>query len=338
MSGAALADYLRAVERLGAADRATRLRIAHLLGLAPPADQTETAPPVDRPSAADVPGPAEAPEVPEEAEVEDDGGAGAGAPVHHSAAYQPAPAGRERPFDLVPVQGAPRATPAWVLETDAVPLPPATVGDPPPPPEPLLNPATARAVLSTALSTFLPDGPLDLAALVRAAASGRAVDAVPRRPRRTMGHPVQLLVDRGEGMLPFRADVRQLTGRVRMVAGADRVSVLGFEGTPLRGAGEGSRRTWMPYRLPPPGTVVAAVTDLGIAQAGRGSGAPPGEWLALARLLRRRGMVLRAFVPYPPERIPAPLRREVRVITWDRSTGARAVHTLLAAPVAAAVP
>jgi hypothetical protein len=321
-----LGDYLLALERLHPGDDAARRAIAGLLGFTPPAPEPE---PPEWPA---PPPPEHGPD--DDAEEEEEAPP---APAPTPAEYQPVPEDRVLPSVLSPVARVPAdAVPRWVTAAGALPAGSAPPGAPPREPEPLFNPATVRALLSAALSTLVADGPVDVTTLVRSVAAGRVLRALPRRPRRAIRHGVQLLVDRGDGMLPFRADVRQLTGRVRAVAGSTRVSVLGFEGTPLRGTGTGSRRTWTPYerRLPAPGTVVAAITDLGMGELGCRA-APPGEWLATARLLRRNGSVLRAFVPYPAERVPGVLLREIRVIEWDRTTAAGAVHKLFAKEVMA---
>jgi hypothetical protein len=200
-----------------------------------------------------------------------------------------------------------------------------------PRPESLLDPRQSRTILFDSLSSRVADGPVDVERLVRARAAGHPLATLPRQSRATMSRGVQVLVDLGEGMLPFLDDVRQLLSRVRAVAGAG-VTVLHFEGVPQRGAGGGGRWCWRPYEelLPAPGTVVLAVTDLGLGggRLRRGT-VRSGEWVALAGRLRGHGCPLRVVVPYPPARWPPGLRQEMGIIPWDRGTGARLVHRLL---------
>lgn len=312
MSRSPLADYLRAAARLSPGDDGARRGMAALLGLLPdeppappdPAPAGEGAEPLPPP----VPGPPP------------------GAP------YAPPPDSAALPSTLTPAAGQATPRPTWLAEVQALGLP-GEAAPAPPVPDSLLDPRQARAILFHALGTRVADGPVDVGALVRARAAGRPLPVVPRARRSTLSHGVQVLVDRGEGMLPFLDDVRQLLAAVRRVVGAARVSVLDFQGSPLRGAGTGSRRRWRPYaaQLPAPGTVVLAVTDLGARGARlRRDTAHPAEWAALAGRLRRHGCPLRALVPYPPARWPGGLSRELGIIPWDRGTGAGLVHRLVA--------
>ncbi|HST63140.1 MAG TPA: hypothetical protein VLK84_30805 [Longimicrobium sp.] len=200
------------------------------------------------------------------------------------------------------------------------------------PPESLLDPALAGAVLGTALATTAHDGELWVEEAVRRIAMGRPFAGIPRRTRPTLRRGVQVLVDRGAAMLPFHADVRSLLAQVRSVFGVPLVRVLQFDGSPLRGAGKGSRRTWTAYapQLPEPGTVIVAVTDLGIGDVFNVPGAPPPEWLEFAALAHRHGCPLRVMVPYPESRWPVALRGHLRILPWDRGTGVQRVIRALA--------
>jgi hypothetical protein len=336
VSRSALGDYLRATERLSPADEEARRGIARLLGLRVPdaaAERTparsrpEPSPAIHPPSATAAsaqtrePRPESAPDPSPSAK-----------PAAAETGYVRAPATATVPSTLAPAGRAPVVLPPWLPEVEALALPSAGPAPHRPVPDSLLDPRRARAILFDSLSTRVADGPIDVERLVRARAAGHPLPTIPRHSRATLSHGVQVLVDRGEGMLPFLDDVRQLLAQVRAVAGAERVEELHFEGSPLRGAGRGGRWCWRPYeaQLPAPGTVVLAVTDLGLGggRVRRGAGRP-GEWAALARRLRRHGCPLRALVPYPRDRWPAGLRREMGIVPWDRDTGARLVHRLL---------
>jgi hypothetical protein len=169
---------------------------------------------------------------------------------------------------------------------------------------------------------------------VRTSAAGQLPRELPVRARPTLARGVQLLVDRGEAMLPFSADVEQLSARMKAVVGTDRLRVLEFDGTPLGPLGSGPRWEWTGYdaHLPPAGTVVVAITDLGIGVAPAMGGGPAvaADWRCFARRLLRRGLSLRVFVPYPERRWPRSLPRDLRVFPWERATGARTVARILA--------
>lgn len=327
-----LSDFLRAVRTLNPGDDATSAAIARLLGI-------DSAPFLPRASAPETESRTKTSRLPE--------APGSGdlppSPVSRTEPAPPADPWDDDWLDdgstlasaLVPLEGPGAAVlPAWLV--DAVPLP-ATAGGPPPPPPapaPLLEPARSRAVLAGALSTLAADGELDVEAAVRTAAAGQLPRELPVRTRPTLARGVQLLVDRGEAMLPFAADVEQLLERMVAVVGAHRLQVLEFDGTPLGPLGSGPRWEWTRYEahLPPPGTVVVAVTDLGIGAApgGAGGAAVAGDWRRFARPLLLRGFTLRLFVPYPERRWPRGLPRGLRVFPWDRATGARTVARILA--------
>lgn len=214
----------------------------------------------------------------------------------------------------------------------ASPLPPdaARDGDARPALEPLLLPVWTRALLSGALSSRNDDGPLDVKKVVERVASGEPSARLPRRPRPTLARGVQVLVDRGETMLPFFEDQEGLEGEIKKVVGEGRAQILYFDGNPARKAGPGSRSGWKTYtehHMPRAGTVVLLLTDLGVGRP-LSPFARTGEreWVAFAERLRRRGCPLVAFVPYAPRRVPASLRRLVTVLQWDRSTSASSVH------------
>jgi hypothetical protein len=196
--------------------------------------------------------------------------------------------------------------------------------------EPLLDPLRTRAILGSALATTALDGPLSLEKVVRTLAEGRVFREVPRRARPTLAGGVQVLVDRSDALLPFVADVKWLLARIAEVVGPVRLAVLHVEGSPLQVVAR-RRRTGYEKHLPASGTVVVALSELGIAEGvPRPTGVPTDEWPRLARRLRRHGCPLRAFVPYPEERWPAGLARHLRIFPWDRSTGVHDIHRVLA--------
>jgi hypothetical protein len=187
----------------------------------------------------------------------------------------------------------------------------------------------ARNILAAAVATRQPDGPIDLPRLVRDVANREWPATLPREVRYAP-RGAQLLVDFGEAMLPYAADQRGVAAQLRRLLGTDRVTTLHFAGSPLQGVGTGPSDTWRPYgdeHLPPPGTPVLALTDLGIAR-------PPmtrsyggvRDWRRFAERLAAHGSRVVALVPYPERRWPRSLRPLVRIIQWDRATTVGAVR------------
>jgi hypothetical protein len=182
---------------------------------------------------------------------------------------------------------------------------------------PLLPPASTRAVLQALLTQESLDGPVDHAALVDAAAR-RRLAALPRSAVPTMRFGVQVLVDQGDGMVPFARDQVHLVHQIREVAGADRVEVRYFADAPQRGAGDGPLWTWTEYRPPAPKTRIVLLSDLGIGGVlWSPSRSARTEWESFAELARWHRCDVVALVPYP--RWPAWASRLFTVVAWDRT-------------------
>ena len=190
--------------------------------------------------------------------------------------------------------------------------------------EPLLQPRWSRELLFAAIASEVAGGSLDAAAAVDTVARGLALDPVPQLTRWSLIRGVQLLVDQGPGLEPFRGDAREVTSALRRVVGRSGVSEQRFESSLTYGVSDvwlGPRR---PYTPPEPGTPVFVVSDLGMRPA---SPSHHVEWLDLARRLSDRGSPCVALVPYGPRRWPAELARRIVLIQWDRVTSVSAVRT-----------
>jgi hypothetical protein len=202
--------------------------------------------------------------------------------------------------------------------------------------QPLFQPRTERAILQAALSRRVAEGPTDTAALVTVMARCQPVRVVPRRKVPTLRYGVQVLVDLGPGMEPFRRDQEYLARQITRIVGRDKVSVKYFAYSPLRGSGPGPGWTWLqPYQPawqpPARGTPVLLLADLGI-------GGPRGdfrkstrsEWLRFAATAARNESAVVAFLVHPAERWPAWLTSVMSAVHWDRRTTARTALTALA--------
>jgi hypothetical protein len=239
---------------------------------------------------------------------------------------------------LEPPPQADRRVPALVVREDPPPLgaeflvgirslDPPGQQEKPAEPLPLLLPRFARAMAFSALARSEPGGSPDVNRLVNAVATRRPVDRIPRRQRLSVRRGADVLVDRGRGMDPFAFDRRQLTQRLRSVAGDQRTRVLSFVGTPARGVGTGPRSRWHPYR-PVPGVPVVVLTDLGLAWQAEDA-ASAAEWVAWWCDVSSGNRPVAAFVPYPRSRISSELLAAVPVLEWDVSTTPSSVRRAL---------
>ncbi|MFJ8108501.1 hypothetical protein [Streptomyces sp. NPDC096132] len=211
----------------------------------------------------------------------------------------------------------------------------ATAGQAAPAPQapPLLRPRSARAILNSALA--VPDeqiGPVDIDTLVDAYAQHRVWTQLPRQPLPTLRFGVQVLVDLGDGMQLFARDQKQLLRQVQAMVGRERLDILYFSDSPLRGSGPGQRRSWGPYRPPAKGTRVLLLSDLGVGgEPLRPRRASTEVWLRLAQVVRRAGCGMVALVPYPKHRVPRVLSSRMPVITWSERTTVSTVNSALSA-------
>jgi hypothetical protein len=185
--------------------------------------------------------------------------------------------------------------------------------------EPLLRPASSRAILSAAVSTKLAIG-IDVPRTVEALARREAMEHLPLRRVRSVRRGVQLLLDKSAGMMPFLRDQAEIIRSLERVVGRQMVNVSAFIGVPQRGLLRGLSAEPGSYRTPVTGTPIVVLTDLGIARP-RTSERPSTmkEWLEFASMAKKANCPLIAFVPYESKRWPDALRRAMTIVTWDRS-------------------
>ncbi|GAA2389580.1 hypothetical protein [Streptomyces coeruleofuscus] len=188
---------------------------------------------------------------------------------------------------------------------------------------PLFVPGWTSAILRAMVSRRVTEGAVDIPALIDSLAHGRPVGRLPRLPVPTMRYGVQVLVDRGPGMQPFRRDQNDLLERIRAVVGPSLVEVGYFSGTPQRGTGPGARWTRTAYVPPEAGRPVLLLSDLGL-------GGPPEDpqrgarqdWEHFVGLVTRAGCGVVALSPYPPRRWPRWMTNLLPLVSWDRTTTA----------------
>jgi len=312
-------DYIRACVKLQA-DPDARTAIATLLGLAPAQAATAAATPVTYEDA-----PLSGSGVEQSAEAINLAGAESEEKPHR----------RESPMDRTDLETIPakltslqrvrvqvRLEARMSLEDSSAESPE---------PDPLFDITQTRAIVSRTLARVTSKGPWDFDQVVEKCARGEALASVPRLPQASLSSGVQLLIDRGEALMVFAQDQARLAKTIVRLAGEDKTQILSFSGFPSR-AGSGGMFRWKAYeeQLPPPGTVVALLTDFGIGRpAWLASPAPSSQWREFAERLRNRQCPLVAFVPYAPHRWPQDLTSAITFIHWDRSTGTSAVHAAI---------
>jgi hypothetical protein len=313
--GVWIGDVLRA---LRATDDASRARVLELLGFAAPSvAELYSSQPADQQPGAE---------------------AGGQQPDTHRPSPQAPPASRsgdgERDRRPSPTAGIPLLTPVRsgfapaAMETGAsLPRVEERHLSPAVPYRPLFPPRSTPAILQAALSCQVAEGPIDITALVETVARCKPVSEVPRRHVPTLRYGVQVLVDLGPGMQPFRRDQEEITRQIVRTVGCEKVDVGYFAYSPLRGAGPGPGWTWRPYRPPSRRTPILLLSDLGI-------GGPPGdfrrstlpEWRRFWRIAADNESGVVAFVVYPPGRWPAWLAAVTHPVVWDRRATARSAR------------
>ncbi|HEX8704270.1 MAG TPA: hypothetical protein VF815_35895 [Myxococcaceae bacterium] len=192
---------------------------------------------------------------------------------------------------------------------------------------PLIEPRKRTPILAAALATHVPEGRPLIEPMIQAISRALLLTELPRRSRPTLRRGVQVLVDVGEGLIPFDADVRTLVEGVRRSVGQARTEVLSFTGSPLRGVGTDVSVDGQPWRPPMQGTPLLILTDLGLGgPATSFHRAYAAEWARFAESAHHAQCPPVVLVPYPPERWPRTLRGRLTLLHWDRGTTAGAVR------------
>ncbi|TQM84472.1 hypothetical protein FHX81_6918 [Saccharothrix saharensis] len=186
---------------------------------------------------------------------------------------------------------------------------------------PLLRPGAARGVLHAAVSRPGADGVVDVRAATRVLATARPLVVLPRKPRPTLRHGVEVLVDHARGMEPFRRDVESLCRELPRLVGEGALSEWHFDGDPREGL------DGQPYRDTAHGTVLILSTFGGPPAYDEAGGVE--HWEAAVARWRARGVRPVALCPLPPRRFPPWLTRVMPVIGLDRATTVGAVRTAL---------
>jgi hypothetical protein len=177
------------------------------------------------------------------------------------------------------------------------------------------------------LATWEEDGELDLDRVLETLAAIRPLTKIPHRPMFSLRRGVQLLIDTGLSMAPFRTDVERITGQIGGVLGDHRIDCRYFRGCPSRGCIVRGKQKSSAWQAPPRGIPVAAITDLGIGgPLISDERAGVDEWEKFARSVLVGGSPLVALVPYAADRWPRRLDGLMRLIHWDQKVTAAAIR------------
>ncbi|MEW8688350.1 MAG: hypothetical protein AB2556_21270 [Candidatus Thiodiazotropha sp.] len=184
----------------------------------------------------------------------------------------------------------------------------------------------AREVLWSGASVAMRTERIDTDKAVDVLVRALPLDRLPRVHIPSIASGMELLLDIGQPMQPFAEDQQDLIRLAGEALGKPLV-VKYFYDDPAKGVGSGRRRRgWQPYPLPPPGTPVIVISDMGCGYPRR-QPATSG-WLRLAWRLRQRACRLVVLSPTPADRVPVTLRRLTELVFWDRKSGRRAAACL----------
>jgi hypothetical protein len=206
--------------------------------------------------------------------------------------------------------------PGWLDEVTAISFGP--IGEQPEA-EPPLPGMQVRAAMALVAAMRRPGRQLDLRRLIERASRMRPLAPPPIALELRTASFIQLLIDVGEGMEPYAEDVAFLEGRFLEVAGADRVEVHTFNGSPLRGVDpDVLTHDAEPWDRPPPRSLVVVLSELGAGgPAVNRERAGAAEWRELAAQVAECGASLRVLTPFPASRWPPGLADLAHVTNWE---------------------
>ena len=131
---------------------------------------------------------------------------------------------------------------------------------------------------------------------------------------------VQVLIDWGKGMVPYRRDQKWLVDELRRHVGRDTVRVWLFrEALPTEYEPDSAEARWSP---PAKGTPVLIVSDLGLYGDALESPSEE-EWLVFAELLDKNGNPAIVLNPHHRDRYAATIHHRLTILPWDRNLSFR---------------
>lgn len=160
---------------------------------------------------------------------------------------------------------------------------------------------------------------IDVESVVRALAARRAIHQLPYQSAFRIARKVVLLLDTGLDSSPYRQDAARMLLGLRSLFDESSVLPLYFRGDPRSGVRIDGRGSLVPCPLARAEDAVIVLTwidDSGSAREAQSSS----TWQRIARRLGRRGAIPILVVPRPIQRLTSIARRDLAVVSWDRST------------------
>jgi formylglycine-generating enzyme required for sulfatase activity len=171
-------------------------------------------------------------------------------------------------------------------------------------------------------------GPPDVPALVGALSRGRTPLRLPRRRLTHWGGELLVVIDIADRLLPYEKDYGQLWREVSRRHGDGNLSLWVVNESPFvtfsvqrgRGPAVATRR---PIPLPPPGTQVLLLSDLGLLARDPGKAQ---AWQTFMQRLAEHGTRPIAWVPMSPSLVPEEAARHGRVHCLNGEHGMRPIR------------
>ncbi len=185
---------------------------------------------------------------------------------------------------------------------------------------PLSSNASLLTRLRAASPTQAIGGEIDVDRIVEEWGRGRFLAAMPRSWRKSWGRSVQVFVDRSRRLIPFWEDQTRACLAIREIYPPEGFSLVVLPEGHLEPSSMKFGRQTVDYELPPPGSAVVALSDLGaLDQSGLGLVA---RWAERGRRLRDLGVKPLAVVPYRRAACPKELTRHWTILPWETSPDA----------------
>lgn len=178
-----------------------------------------------------------------------------------------------------------------------------------------------RGIYGAALATWAEGADVDIERTIDGLANAEMFTSIPRLLVRTLRRGVQLLLDEGPSMEPFRSDVRALERDLMLIVSPSLIDRQVFHRCPTRKLRTNSRAARTSWRPPPRGTPVFVVSDFGVSGSALDEErAAPEEWERFASAVRAEGHQLLGLTPFAAARWPPALAELFMFVHWAERT------------------
>lgn len=199
----------------------------------------------------------------------------------------------------------------------------------PPPRLSLFGKATARGVVSAAVTRHAPGWELDIPKLIQATVQQKPLVKLPVLPQSTARNGCQLLLDFNDALMPWWEDMQSLIRQFQQVLGEALCPVYEFSQQPLQAV------RWTEIAeirfQPVPGKPVIIASDLGVIQPPLGQRLRPGkaDWLDFIQACKIQNTPVAILFPLDPRRCPYGLDKLATLIHWHPATSAAEIKRLI---------